>query len=897
MSIKNILLILFLIGFLPFSQAKVVLKAHQDASENKTFLGSIGHVIYNQKSGNLYVAVGPDCKNNDYEMMGDYSVASYQVEQDQFFPFLKKEAVFNLNNDQKCENPLYQTPIRLMGLVAKNDIIGMQSAVELPFFVTQKEPDTIYLFESIKGPKVEFTSLLKSPPLKDAFGRKAGEIVAIETGGGYIFAAIAPEKGKFGDPGSAITVLIRGFYQEKKEEKKEKDKVFVAFNQISINGFDMSSPHLFGNYERIKEGFRNVLLHWDDRLQRLYIGVQFVTDSGRYATAFFVGRLANVQEKKGNKKKSKKNDAAVAFVVKALFNLEDAPEIHEHFKNSYLDQLSVLHTTGGLPYLIIQSHDNEKGAMVRVLPLTGYAVRDDSQRGMIAKKGETPVDKTKKWPKNIISLAARSFVTVAQNLKDITPFNDPAALSGSGILKQSVKNLFSQGDSVFAVTEEGLFQTQAILDEWGAIKDWSMWKKVLYYDKSDNIQNVVLCGQNGTFILFQGDDQNHIDTITRTKWDSGDKNRFGPYVAQINKLSEKSKYGITAQWHGELNFFKKERATYSIFGGKNQILLTQWNKETPLNEIEVQELTVFAGTVSSIESVLVGEEDHIFVGGSNGLFVLQEENSEVYGFEQIGKFSHIRKLYYDRSSGFLYVLTEKEFFAVNIQNNNSIHLLISTKDLELKEFGTFTDFIVSGPFALLGTTNGLYQVDEGYSIKQAINHPIHWKPVFIPEGYSSITKLIPITKTDSYVDMTQNRGGHLYVVTGYAGKGQSRLNRFEIMPCNNGIVESGTIKPFQDWFIKDNLSYFVDFYSYVKDYVTDGSLHFFMNDTIGWSGDVHLSLLSSKIDLRSGLRMMGLRKGTAWRYKKEKSGIAGLAHCAHWGNWIFAGTHGLIVND
>lgn len=138
--------------------------------------------------------------------------------------------------------------------------------------------------------------ILSSGVLKDAAGNDAGEIVAIEQINPILVAvAVAPQGGTFGAPGSGIALVQIVEEAEKIDAAKDKDpkdknakkpepKMVHVLKQISIEGLtgkgtirayplDKNSSVITMSGTGVAAFGKRVSLHWDKRLERLFIGL------------------------------------------------------------------------------------------------------------------------------------------------------------------------------------------------------------------------------------------------------------------------------------------------------------------------------------------------------------------------------------------------------------------------------------------------------------------------------------------------------------------------------------------------------------------------------------------------------------------------------------------------
>lgn len=887
--------------------------------------------IFAEKTGNLYLATS----SNEFAAgLDSYAFALLPADQNKLAPFIKEKAFINLDKKTEQDNPLLHKGLRHLVLISKNDIAGMQSHVELPVVVTQDEPNIIYLFESNRPE--EKISLMRSAPVTDGLGRIAGEIVALEAGGGYVFAAVSPVGGSFGDIGSAIAVFMRGFVKYIEPEDSPdagKEKTNITFQQIATMALDRRLMPI--------QKDTHVLLRWDESLGRLFIAYKSQSGAGLGLQGVAVARFSlskketrkehrerlevaakkkreddakKAEEKafadkaakeKSSKKVDQKNQSDVAqknkkidqtpvaeetlqekifpiFVMEPIISRELLSEYasiapaDDPYLSGYIEALSLLHTTSQLPYCLLQMKKtvSEEESYVYALALTGGSIEEI--RGQVAHKNRQPADTYRKWPKGCLSFFSRF---ISENAKSVDAFaasSDPSSLVGNGPLKEEIKNLFVRGEGVFAVTSSGIYASQAILDVWGKVKGWTSWTKHLSMPVNEQLCNVALNAKFGTYILLSQKETNEYE-IKRTSWAS----------APFSVSSENDENSLI---------------TAFCLLDNNEILFAQGDhilRYDSSQKVFIDRIEHFSGRIHAIESKMRDGELIIFVAGQQGLaaYTKNQEGSDLW--VHLGEYKDVRKLFIDGE--WLYVLTRNSLDKILInqksilqQKIERIHLA-STNEFKIDRYGSFCDLLVSGHLGLLATTKGLYRTANGMSIAQADEeHSVSWNQVEIPEGLLPVLKLIPVTWSRKPQDLATGPGGHVYVLTAYQGKNQAHINRFSVASLDvSGVVTDDTIAPFNDYYLKDFPSHFMDLCSMNTDFITDGAFSFFVAD---FSGKTLPSvwLPWERLEPAVGLRFMGVRRSEMWKAKEKNEHVLGIKLVPGLG-WMLVSSSGVLV--
>jgi len=244
--------------------------------------------------------------------------------------------IVTLNHEKDRENPLFNTSILSFTLFDSGR--GF-----FPLMIGKSEPSTLYFMEHYKPCTVEGDviveekkeqlsdnneekkekpapcEMLSSGVIKDAFGNNASMIVAIEQINATLIAvAVSPQGGTFGSPGSGIALVQLGeeiaqvdetVKKESKDGNLEKvePKMVRVLKQISVEGLagkdtvcaypldEKASLVTRGSMNTVSCG-NHVSLHWDKRLERLFIGLEVKSSHDGQASAVFVARIEHDEE-------------------------------------------------------------------------------------------------------------------------------------------------------------------------------------------------------------------------------------------------------------------------------------------------------------------------------------------------------------------------------------------------------------------------------------------------------------------------------------------------------------------------------------------------------------------------------------------------------------------------
>ncbi|MDZ4099415.1 MAG: hypothetical protein U1E13_12080, partial [Methylophilaceae bacterium] len=152
----------------------------------------------------------------------------------------------------------------------------------------------------------------------------------------------------------------------------------------------------------------------------------------------------------------------------------------------------------------------------------------------------------------------------------------------------------------------------------------------------------------------------------------------------------------------------------------------------------------------------------------------------------------------------------------------------------LNKQSIFTDCVISGKFAALGTSKGLVRLGNAGDIRTVSSSTAaRWTPVELPESLGVVSHLLPISVTGRAQDVARQGGGMLYVLNVSVGNNKGHLVRFSVADMDNAALDSSCLQLLPDYFFKGLPAPFIDFESYKDQFFTDGSLHLVMRNRDG----------------------------------------------------------------
>lgn len=287
------------------------------------------------------------------------------------------------------------------------------------------------------------------------------------------------------------------------------------------------------------------------------------------------------------------------------------------------------------------------------------------------------------------------------------------------------------------------------------------------------------------------------------------------------------------------------------------------------------------GTITSatvVKSTSYGT--YLVLGGTGGLAVLRQFNrngttrrgltsdlrntfspmNTSFRWEILGSFTNIKKLTYDHAAQNLYILTATCLYRLPFDSLFALSefvtgsALATPASLGLSRYATFSDVVVSGDLALLGTSQGLYATGIGGVVTTATTtaEPL-WRKIPLFEGPTSIIQVTPFSNTNFAYDIAKNAGGMVEVLAGSVSQNLASLYRFSISDATSG-VSSTTIQAIPDHIISTVTGPYAHLGAYKNHYTTDGGLPLFSSNQYTQKTGALLALSS---DVTFGVALMG----------------------------------------
>lgn len=901
-----------------------------DESNQTTFTFPVHKIVEDSTAYLLYAIAAvhqPDAAK-------EFAISCIDQTSSLCIPLTPKTVTLNITESNQ-PNPLYDNAFTNLAVMH----VGGES---LPVVLTQNNLNQLFMFESTFPGHI---SILQSAILNDAHlvPTPALQLSLLATdNNGHIFTCTTPVSGIFGDDGSGIAVVVRGF-------KKENDVQVRAFQQINaITGnaadpaialpFDRASPFLtFGNNALVS--LTPTVLWWDNALQRLYIGISgtggTTTDDGVRAIAIgrFSGHQLLIEE----------------FVPTSAFDgTNNDLLIGKKGSNqtTNIADIITMHTSGKTAYLIVRGAGNTS-TDIQIIPLVQSD--DATVHGKVADKNSPSQDifalgvgDIKIYQKTVTPVPA----TAPSQLPTLV---DPATIPGGGIVLQGIiTHMKTVGDTLYVSTSNsstpelnGMYQTTAIIESSnGRIVGWTEWQPVLLPNTPTSFATINR--KTGTLNLLVQDNEGTSNTILQTQWKPATKNNssLAPLndflqIASNGELLQKYIYfpaktpGITA---GSCGMFLYQKSLALSFithttadNIQRQTTQTEFtNTQTIFND--TQTITFNANSLFIIkdELDLIGiptcacvayatttNDAWFVVGGTQGVALMSTPTGKGWPLAQgIGdNFVNVPANYTTINTlaiknilqvtcvnGFLFILTDTQLMRLPLDPTTLLQAPLTTiADIEKGPFGnvqTFTTLLTSGPIALLGSTNGLWTTMPGSTVS-TLDNANNWLYILLPESAIAIQELSIITKTGYEGDSTNNQGATIYVYSKDQTAKTGRVNRLYCAPTPNGVAEENTIKVFNDRRLEKIPSHALDLGTNYETVQSNGNSFFSLKNNSG----IPIATLSIQApETTDGHNpYIGL---TQWTIPSLlRSPIAGFHTIAGHGSLIIADSQQLYVNQ
>lgn len=784
----------------------------------------------------------------------------------------------SFNNSVNQQNPLYGQQINFLALPIAREISD-------PFVVTAGQNTQVSFIRNASTPGTR--AVFQSSPLHDGANLITNGIVGLTALSGSIvkvneelslpgnerfFAAISPNGGVFGDNGSGIAAGQFFVINQTDENNPGATHITYTLNQTAFYLLDKTSPALaigspLASIDNVNQGVPVVMSSFSF-LNNYYTGL-CVTGGGAPNDGA-IGVSLN-----GN---GAITQAAALEADSIIGGIGANKQISIHF-------LNFLYTSTQLQYLIVVGGvgtPSETAQSVYSLPIT--------ISGYLAQKNAIPVAVYEPIL-GLLQNRYFPDIEMAQNPGDLFSPDDlsdiyKARVGGNGVLPGPITAVFAEKDAVFvtvgtnsATEMAGMFCSEMIFDNLGRQQGWTDWRRSA--GTTNQLFNGAYDLVGGTFWYFPGTDANSLTMLYKTSFLTNMLSSFNQSIQNAFQAPLMQNQGV----QGLFDFEKTNPAFDQTVGSRISVLCTTGYQKvvlfqngadvgtlfTPTAAISqsftstnnslaglvtpVQEINMTGSVLENIGPIIAadivsdGTYSWLVVGGSHGVAVLA--NSDGSGWHEgqlqvgfanlpptltwtpLGNFQQVRKIIADGTN--LYILTSSSLYRIQagittFSNPQSLNLvqLASTNILGIfNQYGTFSDIAISGKFALLATSIGLFRVGNGKDISVAQNEIlVDWTAVQIPEGSGPVTRLFVIAPTsDTTTFATDSRGGTIYALNATVSMHTTNIARFSVQGGGAPISDT-TLQGVGDLFAQGIPSIYTHIGTYRNYMVTDGAALF-----------------------------------------------------------------------
>lgn len=761
--------------------------------------------------------------------------------------FVNKKQDECKSDNEKTDNPLYNATIAHLALSGAYPIV-------VP--TTGGNQTIVMVLDTARG---EFV-LKNTEALKDAGGNQTGGISGIAGNASTIFAAVNHTgEGAFGGDDSGIAIV-----KSTGTELEPGDTVSVK----TAAGSDPADISLDDS----------VSLYWDGQIRRLFVGLQGETTA---IGAFFSGVLVGRFEGENLILEPVVPASAVSGTDKIVAIAQQGTTIAIH-------NVKTMYTSTGKLYLIVNNSDQ-----VFALPLMhqefsdgDFASNNKDLIGKLAQKGSISQEDAATTPADLL--------TSSDAAAKVGQADTPGA--------QDVNNMFVLGDALYICTAQGMFQSSAVFDEDGLIRDWTPWQRVM--GAVDPVMNGFIDLDTCQY-WYLTQTTNAYDTVKVTLWSQNDTNLLGNLQKKLVETFPQDTGGV----HQLFNFDEKtpsfdvDEFSMMVATGYQKVALIRTGKDdggfvptsgTDFSTNIDDNVKVFNDaalkTIGPICCAAVSlspdeNEGWLFVGGYGGVAVLSDGSGDGwtalddlndlanFTFKTVGNFSRVHKLVCDDE--YVYVLTPGALYRVDMITLDSTIIAQPATLPSCTACDSLLDFILIDDVGVLGTTSGLYRT-SGSS----------WSEIKTASVYS----LGPVTHLSmrSLSKGSFAGGGNLYAVSANMTNHLTTIVRFN--------VESGNIEPITERKSKSSdptRNHYYAFGELRTAMVSDGTFGFhslpkhFGRTNYGRK----INLTSTQFGIRVSDKALPLRTGSS----AHNAGIP-VQNTAS-GAWIIPGDWGIRVNE
>lgn len=330
------------------------------------------------------------------------------------------------------------------------------------------------------------TAIASAALIDATTGFTASGIAALAANNSFIYAAVKPSSsGTFGPTGSGIAVVRITKTPNLSEGSLLQTDAQTGGTMPQAQKLDQSSPQVKTASSVNNPTFENfATMHWDDTLQRLYIGLQLTTQTNAATDG-----IKSVVVAYNNPTNTDILNLSAIAPDSTVATTRDQIVVSQNNGTDPAVQLATLHlrtmhTSTGLSYLIVHGGNGDSsvvGNKVFALPLIDNPT-DTANHGTLANKNILTNGVFQTVPTAPADIPTD--FTISGNQSDIFALVGGTALFPL-ISPNAISDIVVIGDTVYASSntaadtsnEAGIFYSQAMFDNTGKILRWTPWAR------------------------------------------------------------------------------------------------------------------------------------------------------------------------------------------------------------------------------------------------------------------------------------------------------------------------------------------------------------------------------------------------------------------------------------
>ena len=806
--------------------------------------------------------------------------------------------------------PVTQATARINGIADQPNQLHNAAIAALAYvgphlyvLTTRTDPSVAWLLNYAVDPKS--SALIASTSLRDAVGTPGAQITLLRAAPtSYALAAVTDSAQHQWGVGNSGIAVISQFADQSKDQTLPATTKFAQVNQNSaVNdavcalSLNVTSPILVDNGPLAECAIND--MYWDANLKMLYIALRVRTGDNAQSVArsLILGQFDNHQ-----------------LTLKRFI----APELSSHVLDSIvtvkgaqqslsIDKVRTMRTSTHLDYAILISCVGASNSQrIYALALTNEPIgaKRGDEHGMLARTDKRPelYYKLSKPP----VFTSRSFVQCAKSAEQVPSVDDDAiAVGGGQPLNGTITDMAVVSDAIFVsvahapdAQDNGIFYSQALLSQQGAIRAWTRWERA--HPLRAGIQYLAANITDGSLTFAAQQDQKL--TVHRTSWHAPDTTAFAPLFEPYARLLPSQQGGICML--KEISLSSDNRSGLLVAGGNQRLVLTLFD-ETQLSQLRTipsddnaskqavphmlfaDEGLAQIGMITHAAPISLPDGTGLCIAGTQGIALLVDGSQKPFSlqeykktlsaqahFKKMGDYSFVRALISDGDQ--LYVLTADKLERVCLTPQGACaHRLIGLQSLET--FGSLNDIFIKGPLTVVATSTGLYQLKSPGDVRVITKEAdMVWDRIALGT-WRTASRLYSVCAQSKSDDTARVPAGMLYALcTDYTER--SQVFRLTINPATRDCAPNVSL--LDDLSTEHQRTAFLSMSAASDWFATDGALRLNVH-SYGAAKAAELVNRSSGPVVAATLM--------------ERMSVTALSRCSLLGCWLLATHDGVLV--